>query len=103
MSGVAVYTLDCAKKQIRVRVNEKDDVVLFEDIFVGHNVRYKVAMAMYNKDTSITISVINGKSKKSKQDIKEADQVRSMSYVITFLNALFGRLSMGCSALNVWR
>jgi len=57
-----VYTLDLIQRQIRVRVNDGDDVVLFPGggvfrrIKVGNGVRYKLAMHIHDEDESVTVT-----------------------------------------------
>ena len=54
-----VYSLDIIKKEIRVRINAGDDVVLLRDISVGNGTRYKLAMMIYYKNTNITFTQLH--------------------------------------------
>ena len=59
-----VYSLDCIKKEIRVRVTAKGvrgvmTEVLFRDIEVGNGQRYKLAMRMYYKDQRVTVTQLH--------------------------------------------
>ena len=47
------YSLDCIKKEIRVRVNAGDDRVLYRGI---HFARYKLALLMHIKSDSMTVT-----------------------------------------------
>ena len=58
VGDVLVYSLDLMSKQIRVRVNAGQEVVLFDGIRVGADVRYKLAMTLFGQNTSVMVTEI---------------------------------------------
>ena len=98
LNDEVVYSVDLVKKEIRVRTNAGGDVVLFRDVRVGKDTRYKLAMRMLHKDTSTTITQLPTVT--AQEQLQVCLCVRNVQYISFSLSCPLTEPDCGGGALE---